>query len=147
MPPPRPFGPGYLVHRIERLFERHIESRLADQGISFSGFHFLRLLMRQDGVTHKHLSQASGLTQSSVACAMKALETQGLVSRTRGTADKREVFVHLTDSANDLRPLLNRVAAEMNQLALSRLSKAEAQELGRLLHSVIEGLSADSSEG
>lgn len=112
-PKPNPIKIGYLVHRIERLLQREIQTRLSHLDITFSMFHFLRLLLREDGRKHKEITAESGLTPSTTASAMKSLERADLISRRRGTQDSREIYVYLTPKALALRDILDKVSNEV----------------------------------
>jgi DNA-binding MarR family transcriptional regulator len=120
---------GYLIHRIERLLQREIQMRLSHLGITFSMFHFLRLLLREDGRKHKEITAESGLTPSTTASAMKSLEKEGLISRRRGTLDSREIYVHLTPKALALRVVLDKVSNEVIFKAMGNLSSDQIKTL------------------
>ena len=55
---------------------------------------------RQKGRTVTEISQELDITPPSVTAMMKRLETKGYVVRQRGTADGRQVHIHLTDAGN-----------------------------------------------
>lgn len=120
---------GYLIHRIERLLQREIQMRLSHLGITFSMFHFLRLLLREDGRKHKEITAESGLTPSTTASAMKSLEKEGLISRRRGTVDSREIYVYLTPKAKALRAILDKVSNEVIQKAMGNLTASQVEAL------------------
>jgi DNA-binding MarR family transcriptional regulator len=120
---------GYLIHRVERLLQREIQTRLIHLGITFSMFHFLRLLLREDGRKHKEITAESGLTPSTTASAMKSLEKEGLISRRRGTIDSREIYVYLTPKALALRAVLDKVSNEVILKAMGSLSSEQTKAL------------------
>jgi MarR family transcriptional regulator, organic hydroperoxide resistance regulator len=131
---------GYLIHRIERLLQREIQMRLSHLGITFSMFHFLRLLLREDGRKHKEITEESGLTPSTTASAMKSLEKGGLISRQRGTDDSREIYVYLTPKALALRDILDKVSNEVITKAMGNLSPEQIQALQFSLYEVAKAL-------
>jgi DNA-binding MarR family transcriptional regulator len=103
--------------------------RLSHLGITFSMFHFLRLLLREDGRKHKEITAESGLTPSTTASAMKSLEKEGLISRRRGTLDSREIYVYLTPKALALRAVLDKVSNEVIFKAMGNLSSEQVKAL------------------
>ena len=134
---------GYLIHRIERLLQREIQMRLSHLGITFSMFHFLRLLLREDSRKHKEITAESGLTPSTTASAMKSLEKEGLISRRRGTLDSREIYVYLTPKALALRKVLDDVSNEVIFKAMGNLSAEQVKVMQMSLvqmASALEGL-------
>jgi DNA-binding MarR family transcriptional regulator len=137
---------GYLIHRIERLLQREIQMRLSHLGITFSMFHFLRLLLREDGRKHKEITEESGLTPSTTASAMKSLEKEGLISRQRGTLDSREIYVYLTPKALALRGVLDKVSNEVITKAMGNLSPEQVQALQLSLYEVAKALEGSAKE-
>lgn len=131
---------GYLIHRIERLLQREIQMRLNHLNITFSMFHFLRLLLREDGRKHKEITAESGLTPSTTASAMKSLEKADLISRRRGTDDSREIYVYLTPKALALREILDKVSNEVITKATQNLSPEKIQDLQSSLFEVADAL-------
>jgi len=138
--PPDRIRIGYLIHRIERLLQREIQARLAHLGITFSMFHFLRLLLREDGRKHKDITEESGLTPSTTASAMKSLEKGGLISRRRGTVDSREIYIYLTPKALALRSELDEVSNEVISRAMKHLSAEQVLALNASLRDVARAL-------
>lgn len=138
--PPERVLVGYLIHRAERLLERETQAQLSSLGITFSTFHFLRLLMRQDGRTHKEIAYEASLTPSTTANAMKSLMKGGFITRHRGTTDSREVYIHLTPKALALKPMLDSISSNANQRATALLSAEQVQTLQLALRDVISAL-------
>lgn len=137
---------GYLIHRIERLLQREIQMRLSHLGITFSMFHFLRLLLREDGRKHKEITEESGLTPSTTASAMKSLEKEGLISRQRGTLDSREIYVYLTPKALALRGVLDKVSNEVIMKAMGNLTPEQVQALQVSLYEVAKALEESTKD-
>lgn len=131
---------GYLIHRIERLLQREIQTRLSHLGITFSMFHFLRLLLREDGRKHKEITAESGLTPSTTASAMKSLEKGGLISRHRGTHDSREIYIYLTPKGHGLKAILDDVSNEVIAKAMGTLSTEQVLALQTSLGAVAMAL-------
>ena len=137
---------GYLIHRIERLLQREIQMRLSHLGITFSMFHFLRLLLREDSRKHKEITAESGLTPSTTASAMKSLEKEGLISRRRGTLDSREIYVYLTPKALELREVLDEVSNEVIFKAMGNLSSEQVKVLQMSLVQMASALEGSAKE-
>ena len=120
--------------------EREIRACVDSLGITFSTFHFLRLLMREDGRTHKEISYEAGLTPSTTANAMKSLEKGGYITRHRGTVDSREIYMYLTPKAIELRPVLDEISRSANLRASANLSVEQIKALQFALREVISAL-------
>ena len=63
------------------------------------------------------------------------MEQVDLIKRERSEVDQREVFIHLTDKSEMIRPELSNAS---EKVATASLSKEEVKELNRLLGKVID---------
>ena len=66
----------------------------------------------------------------------KRMEQVDLIKRERSEVDQREVFIHLTDKSETIRPELSTASEKV--ATASSLSKEEVKELNRLLGKVID---------
>ena len=60
-------------------------------------------LWHRDGQTVKELGKTLFLDSSTLTPLLKRLDAAGLITRTRNPRDEREVLIHLTQKANELR--------------------------------------------
>jgi DNA-binding MarR family transcriptional regulator len=74
---------------------------------------------------------------------VRALEGDGLVTRTRDAEDKRKVRIHLTAAGRALEAQLMQVAQTVNDQMVQDLTEAEAVLLKLLLKKVRVSLAAD----
>jgi DNA-binding MarR family transcriptional regulator len=131
---------GYLVRKTHHAMVAHLDSRLAEHGISPSTWSFLRRLWDEDGLTQKELADALGLTPPTAVSAIDNLEQRGLVERRLNGSDRRKRHIYLTAEARQMVAELRPLAIEVNDIALADLSAAEAKQLMRLLHKVSDSL-------
>jgi DNA-binding MarR family transcriptional regulator len=78
--------------------------------------------------------------ETSVLEMVRALEGDGLVTRTRDTQDRRKVRIELTAQGRAIEPALMEVAATVNELMVRDLTQAEAVLLKLLLKKVRDSL-------
>jgi DNA-binding MarR family transcriptional regulator len=76
---------------------------------------------------------------------VRAMESDGLVTRTRDTEDKRKVRIHLSAQGRAIEPQLMQVAQTVNDQMVQDLTQAEAVLLKLLLKKVRASLLADSA--
>jgi DNA-binding MarR family transcriptional regulator len=127
---------GFLIAEAERASKRVLFARLAGHGVRRGGWFILRALRENEGITQREIAQRLGLLETSVLEMVRALEADGLVTRTRDDADRRRIRIHLTDAGRAVQPILQRVAAEVNRLMAKDLGEAEAVLLKLLLRKV-----------
>jgi DNA-binding MarR family transcriptional regulator len=137
---------GYLTRIAFRSFSRALEVRTTPHGVSSGQWRFLRVLWREDGLTQRELSRRVGMREPTTVIALKSLERSGFVTRVKSEEDRRKVHVFLTDTARDLEAVLLPAVAEVNDIALNGLTKAEVQTLRKALTLVGRNLANDVGE-
>jgi DNA-binding MarR family transcriptional regulator len=127
---------GFLIAEAERASKRVLFARIAEHGIRRGGWFVLRALWETEGMTQRELAQRLGLMETSVLEMVRALESDGLVTRTRDAEDKRKVRIHLSPQGRALEPQLMQVAQTVNEQMVGDLTDAEAVLLKLLLRKV-----------
>jgi DNA-binding MarR family transcriptional regulator len=88
------------VPRALRCASRALTARLRvslrKEGLPFSRFVVLRLLVGRGATTSKTLAEAMGVTTANLPGLIDRLEADGLVTRTRNGRDRREILVEAT---------------------------------------------------
>jgi DNA-binding MarR family transcriptional regulator len=135
---------GFLIADTSRAVRRALYLRLAQHGIRGGHWYCLRSLYVQDGITQRELSQKLGIKESSTLEMLRAMESEGLICRSRDTEDRRKVRVYLADRALALRPVLMEILADMRQLLVSNLTNAEEVVLKLLLRQLRQTLEDNS---
>jgi len=137
---------GYLTRIAFRAFSRALELRTAPHGVSSGQWRFLRVLWREDGLTQRELSRRVGMREPTTVIALKSLERSGFVTRRKSEEDRRKVHVFLTDTARALQSVLLPAVAEVNDVALTGLTRSEIEILRKALTQVGRNLAADVGE-
>lgn len=136
-----------MIRRTFRGVNRALEARLRPHGISSSMWFVLRVLWEREGLTQSEIGSELGLGQPAVVSVLDRLERHGLIERRRNAEDRRKVNVHLAPSGLALRNSLSPVANEVNEVAVSKLSRDEIVTLWGLLDRIIDALDQDVTPG
>lgn len=136
---------AHLVKDATRALVRALQIRLAEHGVSFGHWSFLRVLWEQDGLTQRELSEQAGVMEPTTFAAIKAMEKLGYVTRAQTAENRRKVFIHLTPLGRSLRGRLVPLAEEVNRLAIAGVAAADVAATRRTLLAVIENLAADEA--
>lgn len=131
---------GFLIAEAERASKKVLFARIGAHGIRRGGWFVLRALWDTEGMTQRELAQRLGLMETSVLEMVRALESDGLVTRTRDLTDRRKIRIHLTKVGKGMKPELLRVADTVNELMVTDLTEAEAVLLKLLLKKVRSSL-------
>lgn len=127
------------LSRATRLAKAEMGRTFAEHGLDGPSFDMLATLRRSDPphrLTPAELMRASMVTSGAISQRLDKLETRGLVTRTRGEADARNVYVGLTDAGRALidAALPDHLATEERMLAPLDATQREALATGlRLL--------------
>lgn len=137
---------AHLVKDATRSFQRSLQMRLADHEVPFGHWTFLRVLWEHDGLTQKQLSDEVGVMEPTTFAAVKAMESRGWVERRQIPANRKNVYVFLTDSGRALKAKLVPLAEQVNCLGVAGLSADDVAAARRVLLSIITQLAQDVSD-
>src|SRR2546423_8768248 len=113
---------AHLVKDASRAFVRALQSRLAEHGVPFGHWTFLRILWETDGITQRELSLEAGVMEPTTHAALNAMERQGYILRKRLAANRRNVHVHLTRRGRALKEKLVPLAEAVNAAGVDGLT-------------------------
>ena len=123
---------------------RALQARLAEHGVPFGHWTFLRILWERDGLTQRELSDEAGFTEPTTASALKAMEGLGYVLRKQMRQNRKNLYVYLTRKGRALEAKLVPLAEEVNRIAVRGASAGDVTATRRTLIAVIENLSRSS---
>jgi len=119
---------------------RSLSRRLAEHGVPFGHWTFLRILWEEDGLTQRELSERAGVMEPSTFAAIKAMEQLGYVKRRRLRENKKNVYVHLTPKGRALKKKLVPLAERVNEIGLRGVSARDRATVRRALMTMIDNL-------
>ena len=123
---------------------RALQARLAEHGVSFGHWTFLRILWERDGLTQRELSEEAGVMEPSTYAAIKAMEELGYVSRSQMPGNRKNVYVRLAPKGRALEKKLVPLAEQVNGLAVLGLKKNDIETTRRCVLAMINNLSLSS---
>ncbi|WP_354685296.1 MarR family transcriptional regulator [Cupriavidus necator] len=119
---------------------------LSELGLTYPQYLVMLVLWETDTLTVSELGARLALDSGTLTPLLKRLESSGLVTRTRDTADERRVQVRLTDAGRALRQAATRIPEQM--LCATQCPVEEIQALTQRLHALrssLEQARTDSS--
>ena len=137
---------AHLVKDATRALVRALQDRLAEHGVPFGHWTFLRILWEHDGLTQRELSIEAGVMEPTTFSALNAMEKLGYVARRRKADNRKNVYVFLTPKGRALKRKLVPLAEEVNGIALRRLAAADVARLRATLLTLIENLARDDEK-
>jgi len=134
---------AHLVRDAGRAYTRALQLRLADYGVPFGHWTFLRILWESDGLTQRELSDRAGVMEPTTFAAMKTMEALGYIERRQLPDNKKNMYVHLTPTGRALKKKLVPLAEDTNQVSIQGLSAADIQTTRRVLLTILGNLAQD----
>ena len=134
---------AHLVKDATRALVRALQMRLAEHGVSFGHWTFLRILWEGDGLTQRELSEQAGVMEPTTFSALKAMERLGYIRRRRRGGDRKKVYVILTPKGRRLRDHLVPLAENVNRIAVRGVRPADIAATRAVLLTIIENLAQD----
>jgi DNA-binding MarR family transcriptional regulator len=118
-----------LHHRLSRDFEGLHRRR----GWTWAGFRIMNVLWAVGAAEPRDVARLSGASRAAVSSALNTLERDGLVRRTRDSADRRLVPVQLTPHGRVALREAMREQGDRERAWLSELPAADQRRLSGLL--------------
>jgi DNA-binding MarR family transcriptional regulator len=124
---------GYLVKRAHSLMLDHMEPMIEQRGFSWIQYVVLAALRDGIAVNPKDICLQIRHDSGALTRIIDQLAERGLLERVRRDKDRRKVELQLTPAGRDtIESIIPLVVDKLNEL-LTDFSKAEVQELLRLL--------------
>ncbi len=136
---------AHLIRDVARAQMRALQLRLAEHGVSFGHWTFLRILWLKDGLTQRELSELAGVMEPTTFAAVKAMEQMGLVERRQLAGNRKNMHVFLTRSGRALEKKLVPLAEEVNHVSVAGSTEAQLQAMRQFLLLMLENLAADAA--
>ena len=130
-------APGYLANHAARVFNRTVDARLREHGLTLALIGPLLLLNWKGSMLQRDLVQASAIKQPAMVALLDKLEAMAMITRAVLPSDKRAATVHLTEAGVEAARTGGRILHEVNDLGVAGFTAEEAATfigfLGRLI--------------
>lgn len=131
---------AHIIKHANRRLIKNLQERLDQFDISFGHWAILRVLWVFDGITQKELSLQTGLMESTVHTALRALAQQEIIERRRSATNLKNWYVFLTPKGKQLEAKLVPLAVAVNQQAVLEISEQDLQTTRKVLLQIITNL-------
>jgi MarR family transcriptional regulator, organic hydroperoxide resistance regulator len=132
--------PAHLIREAARALVRALTARLAEQGVSFGHWAFLRILWEREGLTQRELSELAGVMEPTTFAALKAMEELGHIERRQMPENRKNVYVYLTPQGRALRRKLVPLAEDVNKVAARGIKAEDLATTRRVLIAMLDNL-------
>lgn len=135
-----------LIRDVARMQMKALQQRLAEHGVSFGHWTFLRILWIADGLTQRELSEFAGVMEPTTFSAVKAMEASGLIERRELNGNRKNVHVFLTPKGRELESVLVPLAEEVNAISVRNMNERTVATVRKTLLGMVDNLAAEEAE-
>lgn len=135
----------FSLYNAQRQVNRYYSNNVFKKyKLTYPQFLVLTILWAESPVNVKKVVTELALDTGTVSPLLKRMEQVDLIKRERSEIDQREVFIHLTDKSEAIRPELDTACQDV--AVASSLSSDESKELNRLLSKVITAFTEEKAK-
>ncbi|VWB06708.1 MarR family winged helix-turn-helix transcriptional regulator [Burkholderia lata] len=128
---------GFMLVKARNLITSEMDAALKGLDITAQQMGVLLSLRTGSAATPFELSKLLGVDTGLMTRVLDKLEGKGLVERSRSVSDRRVVNLALTEAGQAVAVQIPEIAPKVLNARLRKFSKAEFDELSRLLHKFI----------
>jgi DNA-binding MarR family transcriptional regulator len=125
---------GFLLTKARNLITTEMDTALKDLDITGPQMGILLAMQRGLASTPFELSKMLSVDTGLMTRMLDKLETKGLLERSRSVDDRRVVNLVLTKKGEEIAGEIPKIAPEVLNARLKKFTKAEFEELCRLLN-------------
>jgi DNA-binding MarR family transcriptional regulator len=125
---------GFLLTKARNLITAEMDTALKDLDITGPQMGILLAMQRGLASTPFELSKMLSVDTGLMTRMLDKLETKGLLERSRSVDDRRVVNLVLTKKGEEIAAEIPNIAPEVLNARLKKFTKAEFEELCRLLN-------------
>jgi DNA-binding MarR family transcriptional regulator len=125
---------GFLLTKARNLITAEMDTALKDLDITGPQMGIILAMQRGLASTPFELSKMLSVDTGLMTRMLDKLETKGLLERSRSLEDRRVVNLVLTKKGEEIAGEIPKIAPEVLNARLKKFTKAEFEELCRLLN-------------
>jgi DNA-binding MarR family transcriptional regulator len=125
---------GFLLTKARNLITSEMDTALKDLDITGPQMGIILAMQRGLASTPFELSKMLSVDTGLMTRMLDKLETKGLLERSRSVDDRRVVNLVLTKKGEEIAGEIPKIAPEVLNARLKKFTKAEFEELCRLLN-------------
>lgn len=122
-----------LLYQIKLANQKVATSFEQETGFSLTRYEMLMIVKEKQACSQTEIQQEMKIDNAAITRHLKILEEEGYVRRERNQANNREVFVHLTEHANQALTTCDHKHTQADHLVSQVLSEEEIKQLSSLL--------------
>ena len=131
----------FALYVCSKEIIRKYNPLLEPLGLTYTAYITLLCLWEKDNVTVKELGERLFLDSGTLTPLLKKMETQGLLTRTRGRKDERTLYIKLTENGKKMKVKCSDIPQQM--MCQNIIDMKNAGPLLQTLHLLMENMSKE----
>ena len=130
---------GFLIKQINNVFEKELNERLRDTGITSSQCAVLDYLFHtsKEEVSQRDVEKNLNLKNPTVTGILKRLDEKGYILSVPSNTDKRCKNIYLTEKAYDIQRRMENQRRKLDKMLTIGMNKKEIEALEKMLNKVL----------
>ena len=108
----------FRLYTASRLISQAYHPLLSDYGLTYPQYLVLLVLWEKDGQPVNDIAKRLYLETNTVTPLLKRMESAGILTRSKGTKDARQIIVSLTQKGAELKDLLHDIPRTIGNAVL-----------------------------
>ena len=136
----------FRLYTASRLLTQAYHPLLSVHGLTYPQYLVLLVLWEKDAQPVNDIAKRLFLETNTVTPLLQRMEKEGILIRTKGKKDARQMIVSLTEKGRDLQNILAEVPSAIgNKVIYKSVTPENAPELFRKLDDIIASLSGSTT--
>jgi len=134
---------GFLISQIGRISGRTLERLIKEYGIdAFNGAQgrILYVLWEHEKLTITDIARLTSMANTTLTSVLDRMEAEGLVTREHDKVNRRQIFVSVTEKANEYRQKYEQLSDNMNKIFYKGFSESEVMDFEKQLRRVLKNM-------
>lgn len=137
----RPIGVAYLIGRLDRSLQRHINHAIAPLGVTLGQYTALSVFATRGQLSNAQLAERTMVSPQAANGLTKTMEQKGWIEREPDPNHGRIIQIRLTGAGKAVLADCDREIAELERKMLAELSGREKDALQKQLLGLVRVLS------
>ncbi|MBR7026535.1 MAG: MarR family transcriptional regulator [Bacteroidales bacterium] len=137
----------FRLYTASRLITQAYHPLLSDYGLTYPQYLVLLVLWEKDSQPVNDIAKRLMLETNTVTPLLKRMEAEGILTRTQGKKDARQIIVKLTKKGHELQDKLTEVPETVGSSVMCQsITPETVPTLFRMLDDIIEQLKHNDNE-
>ncbi len=130
---------GFMIKQINNVFEKELNERLKDTGITSSQCAVLDFLFHtsKEEISQRDVEKGLNLKNPTVTGILKRLDAKGYILCVPNTEDKRKKNIYLTEKAYDIQRKMEADRKKLDKELTRGMTKREVEALRKNLEKLL----------